>query len=118
MRVSKAAVTLRARLTPATPPVMNQTKLAKELGVSQQAVNAWLKGRALPEPERMAAIESLLQIPMRDWVEVADDDTSDPDESGESPTVTHDAADALVGPVKARESSRAVDADAKPTGTG
>lgn len=64
--LSKAASELRKKLS---PQVMNQTSLAKELGVSQQAVNSWLKGRALPEPERMAEIERLLGIPMRDWVE-------------------------------------------------
>lgn len=64
---SKAAEELKRLLRP-PPPVMNQTRLAEKLGVSQQAVSSWLKGRALPEPERMAAIEGLLGIPMRDWV--------------------------------------------------
>jgi len=62
-----------------SPAAMNQTELAKRLGVSPQAVSSWTKGRALPEPERMAEIESILGIPMRDWVEEADDDESGPD---------------------------------------
>lgn len=70
---SRAAVELKRQLS---PPVMNQAQLADRLGVSQQAVSAWLNGRAMPEPERMAAIEELLGIPMRDWVVPA------PDESG------------------------------------
>lgn len=60
------------------PPVMSQSDLARTLGVSQQAVSAWLHGRALPGPERMAVIEQLLGIPMRDWVVPA------PEESGAS----------------------------------
>lgn len=73
---SKAAAELKRKLSP--PPVMNQSRLAERLGVSPQAVSWWLKGRALPEPERMAAIEELLGIPMRDWVVPA------PPESGDS----------------------------------
>lgn len=78
--LSRAACELRRKLT---PPVMNQARLAEKLGVTQQAVSAWLKGRALPEPERMAAIEQLLGIPMRDWV-IGE---ARPDESGERPAV-------------------------------
>lgn len=57
---------------------MNQSGLARELGVSQQAVSSWCKGRALPEPERMAEIERLLGIPMRDWVEASLEPESSP----------------------------------------
>lgn len=74
--LSKAAAELRKKLS----PVMNQSTLAKRLGVSQQAVSAWLKGRALPEPERMGQIEEILGIPMREWVEASDETN---DESGE-----------------------------------
>lgn len=71
---SKAAADLKRKLS---PPVMNQSRLAEKLGVSQQAVSSWLKGRALPEPERMAEIEKLLGIPMRDWVEPAAPESSE-----------------------------------------
>lgn len=54
---------------------MNQLQLSKELGVSQQAVSAWTTGIAKPKPEIMAQIETLLGIPMREWVEDADDDS-------------------------------------------
>lgn len=67
---SRAVSEMRRKLG---PPVMNQAQLAEKLGVSQQAVSSWLKGRAVPEPERMAQIEDLLGIPMRDWVEPSDD---------------------------------------------
>lgn len=63
-KISRAVLTLRQKVQPA----MSQTALAKELGVTKQAVYAWLSGRAMPEPERMAQIETLLGIPMRDWV--------------------------------------------------
>lgn len=81
---------------------MNQTALAKALGVSQQAVNAWLKGRALPEPERMAQIEELLSIPMRDWVVPSDNDSvpelgSDADESGPHARVDADSGTGTEG---------------------
>jgi transcriptional regulator with XRE-family HTH domain len=84
--LSKGASNLRAKLS----PIMSQTELAKRLGVSQQAVSAWLKGRALPEPERMAAIEEILGIPMRDWVEASAESA---DDSGEHAAVV-DATDA------------------------
>lgn len=61
--VSDAAVRLKTTLT----PKMTQAKLAKHLGVSQQAVNSWLKGRTRPAPEQMAAIQRLLGIPMTEW---------------------------------------------------
>lgn len=73
---------------------MNQALLAKKLGVSQQAVSAWLAGRALPEPERMAAIESLLAIPMREWVVPADSESTadlSADDSGPRAALSDDA---------------------------
>lgn len=86
---SKAAADLRRKLG---PPVMNRTDLAEKLGVSQQAVASWLKGRAVPEPRRMAEIEDLLGIPMRDWVVPCEPDSgvdaSDPDESDAVPPKT------------------------------
>lgn len=63
--VSAAALRLRAAVTPS----MSQAELARKLGVSAQAVSAWLSGAAMPRPEKMAQIESLLGIPMRAWTE-------------------------------------------------
>ncbi len=51
------------------PKVMSQSDLARELGVSPQAVSGWIVGRSKPTPELMARIEDLLSIPMRAWTE-------------------------------------------------
>lgn len=88
---TKAAAAMKRMLS---PPVMNQSMLAERLGVSQQAVSSWVKGRALPEPERMAAIEEILGIPMRDWVVPAPPDSGsepvDADDSAETSAVERD----------------------------
>lgn len=90
---TKAAAAMKRMFSPA---VMSQKVLADKLGVSQQAVSAWVKGRALPEPERMAAIEEILGIPMKDWVLPAPPDSGsepiddDADDTGELPAVTID----------------------------
>ena len=55
------------------PKVMSQSDLAKELGVSPQAVSGWVIGRAKPTPDLMARIEDLLGIPMRAWTETEDE---------------------------------------------
>lgn len=96
---SKAARDLRRMLKP-PPPVITQRQLAVKLGVTQQAVSAWLHGIARPDPERMAKIEELLGVPMRDWVveSLDPDDTDDPtpaDESGEHSALP--ASDAGTG---------------------
>lgn len=70
-RLSKAAVELRRRLR------LNQKRLAEEIGVTDQAISNWICGRARPEPESMAAIESALGIPMRDWVESSEESGHD-----------------------------------------
>ena len=48
---------------------MSAVELAEKLGVSKQTVSEWVGGRSRPEPERMAALEELLGIPMRAWTE-------------------------------------------------
>lgn len=77
--LSDAAARLKIALS---PPRMTQAKLAKRLGVSQQAVWGWLCGRSRPAPEKMAAIEELLGIPMAAWVTAPD-----ADDTGEHPPV-------------------------------
>jgi transcriptional regulator with XRE-family HTH domain len=57
----------------AAPKVMSQSQLARELGVSPQAVSGWVTGRAKPTPELMARLEDLLGIPMRSWTEPAEE---------------------------------------------
>jgi transcriptional regulator with XRE-family HTH domain len=49
---------------------MTQAELARRLGVSRQAVTAWLNG-SKPDADSMAKIEDLLGIPMRAWAEEA-----------------------------------------------
>jgi transcriptional regulator with XRE-family HTH domain len=44
-----------------------QKQIADRLGVTQQAVSAWLRGAGRPDPDRMAKLEELFGIPMRDW---------------------------------------------------
>ncbi len=52
-----------------TPRVMTQSELARQLGVSAQAVSDWVAGKSKPKPDLMARIEDLLGIPMRAWTE-------------------------------------------------
>ncbi len=64
-RLSKAALELRRRLR------LNQKRLAQEIGVTDQAISNWVCGRARPELEAIEALERVLGIPMRDWIEPA-----------------------------------------------
>lgn len=50
-------------------PEVTQERLAELLDVSQQAVSAWVHGKAKPSPDRMAKLEDLFGIPMRAWTE-------------------------------------------------
>ena len=75
-------------LQKAVTPKIKAAKLAEKLGVTSQAVSAWVRGEAKPEPLHMAKLEDLLGIPMRSWL--------DPDESADdlpavAPTGTEDA---------------------------
>lgn len=53
------------------PRNMSQAELGRQLGVTAQAVNAWIRGGSVPSPDLMAKIEDLTGIPMRDWTEPA-----------------------------------------------
>lgn len=72
--ISKASILLSRRLQPPCPPpgYLTATQLAKELGVSRQAVCSWLYGRARPSPRLMAKIEDLMGITMREWTEAGE----------------------------------------------
>jgi transcriptional regulator with XRE-family HTH domain len=39
---------------------MTQYRIAKELGVSEQAVSKWYTGKSLPSPQNLAALSRLL----------------------------------------------------------
>ena len=69
--LSKAASSLPAILESPLCPVRTRAALARELRVTPQAVSAWVSGRALPSAARMARMEELLGIEMRDWTEPA-----------------------------------------------
>lgn len=68
-----------------------QQEIAAQLAVTQQAVSSWINGTTRPDPARMAKLEELFGIPMRDWtIDAVETDTSD---SGEHPAVDTAPAD-------------------------
>ena len=63
----RGSVLLRKALAcPAEP--LNQSALALQLGVSQQAVSSWVSGRSRPSPESMLELERLFGIDPREWL--------------------------------------------------
>lgn len=80
--ISKGARSLRRILSP--QQTLTQKQLAEKLGVTQQAVSAWLRGGSRPDHRRMQAIESLLGVSVADWDEPAEVS----DDSGEHAAVT------------------------------
>lgn len=50
-------------------PRLTQAELAEKLGVSQQAISAWVNGVANPTADRMRQLEDEFGIPMRAWTE-------------------------------------------------
>lgn len=64
--MTKAARELRRLLKP-TPPPMTQQGLADALGVTQQAVSAWLRGVTRPNYETRMKITGLLGVAIDDW---------------------------------------------------
>lgn len=72
MALTKGALTLRDLIKP-TPPPMTQKGLAEALGVTQQAVSAWLRGATRPSYETRLKIEKLLGVPVDSWTEPATD---------------------------------------------
>lgn len=65
MLLSVGAERLRSCISPA----FTRDELAAQLGVTKQAIYAWLNGIARPTPDKMAKIEDLTGIPMRSWAE-------------------------------------------------
>lgn len=75
---SKASEALYQALKP-TKPKLSQVELARELDVSKQTIQSYVKGDCRPSPEMMARIEDIFGIPMRDWTEAAANDDSSAD---------------------------------------
>lgn len=99
MAFTKAGRDLKNKLKPPPPPQLTQVQLAGKLGVTQQAISAWMRGIAVPNgDERRALIEELTGVAASDWdVVVPDESTRDlgADESGE-----HSASDAAAKPAR------------------
>lgn len=79
--ITKAARDLRRKLTPT--PALTQKQLSEKLGVTQQAISAWLRGVARPDLQRRAQLEELTGVPASDW-DIAGDTDSTPDLSGDA----------------------------------
>jgi transcriptional regulator with XRE-family HTH domain len=60
-----------AKLREVLKPSLNQSDLARELGVTRQAVYNWMQGIARPSLESMTRLEDLYGIPIRSWGEPA-----------------------------------------------
>ncbi len=68
---SKPAERLSAALSGQRDPEAiprTQTELARRLGVSTSAVNAWVKGHSRPRLDYAVEIEKLYGIPVAEWV--------------------------------------------------
>jgi len=63
--LSKGANMLRECIS----PKFSQTEIAERLGVTKQAVYAWVNGHGRPTPDKLAKLEDLTGIPMRAWAE-------------------------------------------------
>lgn len=48
-------------------PDRSQSELARELGISQPSVSAWLRGHSRPDPHHRTALEVLASIPAASW---------------------------------------------------
>lgn len=82
-RLTVGATRLRSELFPR----ITQAQLAEKLGVTQQAVSAWVYGRARPDLSKMLLIERFLGIPVASWAEPAsapkEEDDGGDDEAAE-----------------------------------
>jgi plasmid maintenance system antidote protein VapI len=63
----RGSILLRKALACPTEP-LNQSALALQLGVTQQAVSRWVKGRSRPAPESILELERLFGIDPREWL--------------------------------------------------
>jgi plasmid maintenance system antidote protein VapI len=65
---SPAAKRLGEMLSP-PPRRLTQEQIAKQLGVKQQAVSSWIKGRTKPGPVHRAALRRLYGIAEAEWLD-------------------------------------------------
>lgn len=50
-----------------TRPQARQDEVAQQLGISQQAVSAWMSGRTKPSYEKKLKLQELFGIPVDSW---------------------------------------------------
>lgn len=85
MGITRAGKALRRKLTPT--PTLTQAQLAERLGVTQQAISAWMRGVSRPEDERRTELEKIVpECRASDWDEEAAEESGPSlgaDESGE-----------------------------------
>ena len=62
-KVSKAAKMLRSKLR----PELTIRDIAAYFGISRQAVDAWSRGIAMPNEDRMIELQAQFGIPMKHW---------------------------------------------------
>ncbi len=66
---TRASEALRVAVDPDSPNrKTTQTKLARELGVTQPAVYFWMRGETRPTPKLRREIQRILRIPASDWL--------------------------------------------------
>ena len=63
-----------------TTPQAKQVEVAQRLGVSQQAVSAWMSGVSRPSYERKRKLQELYGIPVDSW----DEESGDAPSGGEA----------------------------------
>lgn len=67
--LTEGARLLRQAIKPT--PKMTPSALSKALGVSTQAIYAWLSGKATPDPKHWKPLQELLGIPVTVWLDDA-----------------------------------------------
>lgn len=75
-KLTRAALHLRKLIRP-VPARYTQQALARELGVTQQAVSSWLRGTNRPSDAARVRLEALLGVALADWTVAVDDDSSE-----------------------------------------
>ncbi len=66
-RPAKLSRAVRTILKMCQPNPLTQKQMAKELGTTQQNMNAWLNEKWLPNPEKRRQMKELYGVPEEDW---------------------------------------------------